>query len=65
MKLIPMKAEGKPCHPDAMFIGLSRPAPSHWSDEWYLRQLQLYKDEYGSSVYDTYCSRPSLLKELK
>ncbi len=54
-----LKAEGKVAHPDIYDnVGDT-------SDEWYLRQLQGYKDWAGDDVYEVSCSRPELLKELK
>ena len=52
-------AEGKATHPD--FYDNIGDA----SDEWYLRQLQAYKDWAGDNVYQTHCSRPELLEKLK
>lgn len=57
--LVDLRCEGMATHPD------------YWdnvdetSDEWYLRQLQAYKDWAGDHVYETYCSRPELLDKLK
>jgi hypothetical protein len=60
--LVHLKGEGKPIHPDDVAV------ESHMSDEWYLRQLQQYKDAYGftlEDITDESCVRPHLLKDLK
>jgi hypothetical protein len=65
-KLLPIKSEGAPCHPDSMSFGsLQIIGEEEYPDELYLKQLQLYKDYYGDSTYDTFCSRPHLLGRLK
>ncbi len=57
--LLAIAAEGEATHPDYYDnIGDA-------SDEWYLRQLQAYKDWAGDNVYETYSSRPELLRKLK
>lgn len=55
----PIKAEGEIAHPDIYDNSYEMP------DEWYLRQLQGYKDWAGDIVYDTICTRPKMLKLLK
>lgn len=54
-----LRCEGKAVHPD--FFNNS----ADMSEDYYLRQLQAYKDWAGDIVYKTMCSRPELLDKLK
>ena len=65
--VIPIKGEGLPCHPDAMFLGAPHIlSPKEYSDKRYLEQLQAYANEWGlERTLKTMCSRPYLLNKLR
>lgn len=56
-----LRGEGKPIHPDDDLWDDSYPM----TDEFYIMQLQAYKDAYKESFEETYCSRPHLKDKLK
>lgn len=56
-RLTPIRAEGKPIHPDDL------KAPLGMSDEQYLRQLQAYNDQI-EDVRNLLCSRAHLLEKV-
>ncbi len=58
-----LKAEGKAMHPEDLLLWTWEDEDDQ-TDEWYLRQLQAFKDWAGDTVYEMYCSRPHLLEEL-
>lgn len=58
--LADLRAEGAPYHPDFF------ENQDDISDEWYLRQLQAYKDYWRLSINDVSgCVRNELLPRLK
>jgi len=59
--LVHLKAEGAPIHPDDVVCGIS----SEMTDERFFSQLKAYYKFHGKVIFDEYCSRPNLLKDLQ